>query len=262
MRNLPAVAVVLPAYNEEALDTFLAEIEAALVPVTSTLVFVVVDDCSSRALPVAEIGARLPLGSPVQLHRNQSNLGHGPSALRAWSEGLAQDPDVVLHVDGDGQFLGEDFPRVLEAVGDRDGALGARIGRREPWFRHLLSLGARVLTGHGLSGADVNTPLRAYRAPVVRRLLASVPDQAVVPHLHFAILHAQLGLDVADIGVAHRPRRGDSEVGTTWQGGRLAALLPSRRLLSLALRAVRELRESRTSATLGQPALKLLEDAA
>jgi dolichol-phosphate mannosyltransferase len=244
---MPTVAVVMPAFNEECISGFLIEIEEHLAPVTSRLMFLVVDDSSSRPLDVAQFGGRLPLGSPVDVLRNPSNLGHGPSAVRAWHAGLAQQVDYVVHVDGDGQFVGADFPRLLEAVAGRDGVVGVRKGRTDPWFRRVLSLGARVIVGSG-DCPDVNSPLRIYRAPAVLRLLDRVADDATVPHLQFSVLHGRLGLDVADLGVTHQTRRGESAVGTSWQGGGHQRL-PSRRLVRLAGRALVEVASCRVART-------------
>lgn len=259
---LQRVAVVVPAYNEEALDQFLTEIEASLVPVTSYLEFVVVDDCSPTPLPLDLPVTRLPLGTTVRTFRNARNLGHGPSAVAAYAAGLNLDPEVIIHVDGDGQFLGRDFPTLLAALDGHDGVIGSRTGRREPWFRRMLSLGARTLVGHALRGSDVNSPLRAYRASVVSRLLDHVPSDSVVPHLRFAVLHDALGLDMIETAVTHRPRRGDSEVGTTWQSGTMPALLPSRRLIGLTLRAIRELSRGTAPSIRESLSVATLEDAA
>jgi hypothetical protein len=182
--------------------------------------------------------------------RNASNIGHGPSAVAAYRAGLELGPDVIIHVDGDGQFVGDDFPRLLDTLAASRrtvGVVGSRAGRREPWFRRLLTRAARVSVGRVLTGDDVNSPLRAYRADTVRRLLDALPGLSVVPHLHFAVLHRRLGLAVAEIAVTHRPRRGTTTVGTTWQSGPRAAFLPSRRLLGLAWRAQVELRAARTA---------------
>ncbi len=244
METPPRVAVVVPAYNEEAIHEFLAEIEESLAPVTASLTFLVVDDCSTQELELPQGGACLPLGSDLQVLRNTANRGHGPTALRAWSEGLLLSPDVVLHVDGDGQFLGEDFPLLLSAMAGRDGVVGRRRGRREPWFRRILSWVARSMVGE--VARDVNSPLRAYRPSALQRLIAHVPCDSVVPHLHFAALHHRLELDVHEIEVTHRERRGHSAVGTTWQTRRRGlAVLPPRRLLTFAWTAWRELRDHR-----------------
>jgi glycosyltransferase involved in cell wall biosynthesis len=243
----PVVAVVMPAYNEEGLAGFLVEIEAWLHPVTDDLFFVVVDDCSTVPLDLVAPVSTLPLGSKVRVVRSETNQGHGPTAVAAYRHGIASACDVVLHVDGDGQFLGEDFPRLLEALAGRDGVVASRAGRREPWFRRVLTRVARLTVGQGLTGHDVNSPLRAYRVPTVEQLLARLPESPVVPHLHFALLHDRLGLDVVEIPATHRPRRGVSTTGTTWQSRRLATVVPSRRLVALAWSAWRELRAQQVS---------------
>ena len=242
----PVVSVVMPAYNEEGLSGFLIEIEAWLQPVTDDLCFVVVDDCSTVPLDLVAPVTTLPLGSKVRVVRSETNQGHGPTAVAAYRHGIASNCDVVLHVDGDGQFLGEDFPRLLNALDGRDGVVASRAGRREPWFRRVLTRASRLCVGHGFTGPDVNSPLRAYRVPALQRLLHALPEAPVVPHLHFAVLHRRLGLDVVEIPAAHRPRRGDTEIGSTWQGHK-AAFMPSRRLVRVAWRAWRELRVHRGS---------------
>lgn len=249
---VPSVAVVLPSYNEECIGEFLAEIEQHLAPVTARLTFSVVDDASSRPLDIAPSG-RLPLGSPVQVLRNPTNLGHGPTARRAWLAGLAQPVDYVFHVDGDGQFVGADFPRLLDASSGRDGVVGVRQGRSDPWFRRVLSLGARVVVGAGPDCADANSPLRIYARATVVRLLDRVAADTVVPHLQFSVLHTLLRLDVAEVGVTHQARRGASAVGTTWQRGSRSPRWPSGRLLRLAGRAVVEVVTCRMSRGVTHP---------
>jgi glycosyltransferase involved in cell wall biosynthesis len=262
MARLPRVAVAIPAYNEECLDEFLAEIEHHLRPHCEVLSFVVVDDCSSRPLPVPAGTTCLPLGSTLEVLRNETNQGHGPTAVRAWTHGLSRGVDIVIHVDGDGQFLGEDFPRLLAATQGRDGAVGTRMGRREPWFRRILTVGARILVGQGFRGIDANSPMRAYRATVVARLLDALPEGSAVPHLQFALSHTCLELDVVEIGVTHRSRRGDSSVGSTWRSRSSLQLLPSRQLIRLTLRAIRELRAGPTNVGEPNPRVSLVNDAA
>jgi glycosyltransferase involved in cell wall biosynthesis len=241
---MPTVAVVMPAYNEECLGDFLIEIEHHLAPVTSRLIFMVVDDSSVRPLDVTGFGGRLPLGSRIEVLRNASNVGHGPSAVRAWRAGLALTMDFVIHVDGDGQFLGDDFPRLLHEIAGRDGVVGVRQGRADPWFRRVLSLGARFVVGSS-DCPDVNSPLRIYRTPTLLRLLDHVADDASVPHLQFSVLHRRLGLNVAQLRVTHQPRRGTSAVGTTWQREVNHPRVPSGRLIRLAGRAVLEVASCR-----------------
>lgn len=128
------VAVVMPAYNEnDGLGEFLVEIDCALRADGVVADFVVVDDHSM--LPIArtlDVALSPKLRERVQVLRNAVNVGHGPSALRAYRAGLAGH-GVVIHVDGDGQFDGVAISAVLQALDDRGVAHGRRIGRDDPW---------------------------------------------------------------------------------------------------------------------------------
>lgn len=240
------LAVVLPAYNEEAsLATFVPELIDHLRPYADRLSVIVVDDASTDATPVRlqDLAAGHPELSVV---RNEINRGHGPAALRAYRSGLASGADIVLHVDGDGQFLGEDVAAVVRAVGLADVVHGVRGGRREPWFRRILTaaLALLVLLLTGRRGRDVNTPLRAYRAPVLRALLSDVPEEALIPNVHLTIAERRRGVDVAWVRVHSIGRRGGGPTGTMWGDHRRPLLLPPPRLRSFVRGAMGEIARS------------------
>jgi glycosyltransferase involved in cell wall biosynthesis len=252
-----SVVVAMPAHDEECLAEFVAEIDAHLRPHVSSLRYVVVDDASTVPVSVDGVGA-----GHARVLANPTNLGHGPSALRAWSAAADLAPDVVIHVDGDGQFLGSDFPRLLVALRGHDAALGVRVGRTDPWFRKVISRGLTFLLppqdrGH----ADVNTPLRAYRTAVVRDLLARVPADALVPHVHWTLLHRPLGLRVGQVEVTSLPRRGASTVGTSWRSPGVD-WLPSRRLIRFVRRALVEVWRMRVPVVRAAPTPVVVDDTA
>lgn len=233
------VAVVIPAFNEaEALPSFLSEIRASFAAVGATVTLIVADDASTDET----VSAAAPLAQVARMPRNR---GHGPTALAAYAEGLRSGANVIVHVDGDGQFLGDDIARVAAALDDAgaDVVHGVRHGRADPWFRRCLSALVRfaVLLVCGRSVPDVNTPLRAYRPPVLRTLLDTVPAEALVPHVHFSIAEARRRLRVRYVAVASIPRRGTVTQGTMWGPGRSRLLLPPRRLVHFAVRAAAEL---------------------
>ncbi|MDQ1123342.1 glycosyltransferase family 2 protein [Microbacterium trichothecenolyticum] len=232
------IAVVIPAFNEaEALPSFLSEIRASLDAMGATVSMIVVDDASTDETA----SAATPLADVVRIPRNR---GHGPTALAAYANGLRSGASVVVHVDGDGQFHGDDIARVAVAV-DETGAdvvHGVRHGRTDPWFRRTLSTLVRfaVLLVCGRSVPDVNTPLRAYRPDVLRTLLEAVPAEALVPHVHFSIAEARRRLRVRYVAVPSIPRRGSVTQGTMWGARRSRALLPPRRLVAFVTRAATE----------------------
>lgn len=233
------VAVVMPAFNEvEGIRGFLDEIRSHLAPVADRVTFIVADDRSTDGTPDA-----LADLADVEVAVQEKNRGHGPTALTAYRLGLAADPSVIVHVDGDGQFLGEDFPRLLSAW-DRERAdvvHGVRTGRTDPWFRTALSgaVAALIALHAGRRIPDVNTPLRAYRPEALRVLLDAVPDEAVVPHVHFSLAEARGGFAVRYVRVRSIPRRGESASGTMW--GRAARIpLPPARLRAFVRVALAE----------------------
>lgn len=262
MNTSPASAVVvMPAYQEhEGIVDFLKEIDAHLGPCVRSLQFVVIDDSSPTPLaPVIRRG--LPtMASRIHVFRNPSNLGHGPSVMLAYRCGLALTPDYVLHVDGDGQFFGADFPRVVAALLDHSVSCGTRQGRTDQWFRRVITglltyvLGTETIT-------DVNTPLRAYRASELAARLSWVPEGALVPHIHLSMGEARRGGSCAAVPVQSRDRRGHSRTGSTWAGRRSLSLLPSGRLMAFCFKAGLEvwrarytlLRQSHALSSVGRP---------
>ncbi|MDF2506440.1 MAG: glycosyltransferase [Microbacterium sp.] len=239
MRERDRIVVVIPAYNEaEALPSFLAEIRASFAAVDTPVSIVVLDDASTDQTSAAVDG----LAEVVRAPRNR---GHGPTALAAYAEGLREGADVIVHVDGDGQFYGDDIARVALALDDADADVvhGVRRGRTDPWFRRGLSGLVRlaVLALCGRSVPDVNTPLRAYRPQTLATLVDGVPADALVPHVHFSIAEARTGLRMRYVAVESIPRRAVAAQGTMWGEGRSRQVFPPRRLVRFAARALLEL---------------------
>lgn len=233
------VAVVIPAFNEaDALPTFLAEIRSSFAARGIAATMIVVDDASTDGTG--------PAAAPfADVVRAPQNRGHGPTALAAYSAGLASGAEVIVHVDGDGQFHGDDIVRIALALDrvEADVVHGVRRGRTDPWFRRCLSAMVRlvVLGVCGRSVPDVNTPLRAYHPASLQQLLDVVPVDALVPHVHFSVAEARRRLRVRYVPVASIPRRGAATQGTMWGTGRARRLVPPTRLVRFAAAALGEL---------------------
>ena len=233
------LVVVMPAYNEqEGIRGFIDELREHVSPLADKVTFVVADDRSTDGTAAALTGI-----DDVVVHTQAANRGHGPTALAAYRAGLGLEPDVLVHVDGDGQFLGEDFPRVISALQrtDADVVHGVRGGRTDPWYRRALSagVGSLIAVAAGRRVPDVNTPLRAYRPDTLVALLAAIPSDASIPHVHFSLAEARGGFRVRYVAVRSIPRRGESASGTMWgQGARLS--LPPKRLRQFVWAALGE----------------------
>ncbi|WP_091035154.1 glycosyltransferase family 2 protein [Microbacterium oxydans] len=226
--TLRHLAVVMPAYNEaEGIQGFIDEIRDCVSPLADRVTFHVADDRSTDATASVFDGV-----SDVTVEVQPLNRGHGPTALAAYRAGLAADPDVLVHVDGDGQFYGSDFIRLINALTteEADVVHGVRDGRTDPWYRKVLTgaVGLLIALAAGRRIPDVNTPLRAYRPDALRLLVDATPADATVPHVHFSLAEARAGFTVRYLRVASIPRRGASTTGTMWGRGNSVTLPPKR----------------------------------
>ncbi|WP_307375762.1 glycosyltransferase family 2 protein [Microbacterium sp. W4I20] len=222
------LAVVMPAFNEdEGIRGFIDEIRNCVAPLADRVSFHIADDRSTDATAAAFDGVE-----DVTVEVQPTNRGHGPTALAAYRAGLGANPSVLVHVDGDGQFYGRDFPRLLAALAqaDADVVHGVRDGRSDPWYRKALTaaVGILIALAAGRRIPDVNTPLRAYRPDALRVLVDAVPADASVPHVHFSLAEARAGFTVRYLRVASIPRRGASTTGTMWGRGSGVSLPPKR----------------------------------
>ncbi len=114
--------VLIPCLNEEAAIRAVVESVLALgAPV------IVVDDGSDDRTP--EIVAALP----VTLLRHATRRGKGEALRQGFREALRQGYDAVLTMDGDGQHLAADIPRIVAAAQRHPQhiVIGARLLDRE-----------------------------------------------------------------------------------------------------------------------------------
>ncbi|WP_460004999.1 glycosyltransferase family 2 protein [Microbacterium xylanilyticum] len=233
------LAVVMPAYNEaEGIGGFIDEIRAAVAPLAERVTFVIADDRSTDGIATALAGI-----ADVDVQVQPANRGHGPTALAAYRAGLALAPDAIVHVDGDGQFLGAEIAAAARALADTgaDVVHGVRHSRTDAWYRRILTACVRLLiaTFVGRGVPDVNTPLRVYRPEGLQLLVNAVPSDALVPHVHFSLAEVRAGLAVRYLRVRSIPRRGSSSTGTMW--GRVTRpSLPPKKLVRFAIDALRE----------------------
>lgn len=114
--------VLIPCLNEEAAIQSVVESVLALgAPV------IVIDDGSDDRTP--EIVAALP----VTLLRHDERRGKGEALRHGFREALRQGYDAVLTMDGDGQHLASDIPRIVAAATRYPDhiVIGARLLDRE-----------------------------------------------------------------------------------------------------------------------------------
>ncbi len=190
--------VLIPCLNEEAaIGNIIQSVLALGVPV------MVVDDGSDDRTP--EIVGTLP----VTLLRHPQRRGKGEALRTGFREALRQGFDAVLTMDGDGQHLASDIPRIAAAAGRYPNhiVIGARLLDREqqPKGRRR----ANAIADWGISWAcaqpvaDTQSGQRWY--PRAALDLVELPAENFV--FEAAILIAasrEKGLGIASVPIASR----------------------------------------------------------
>lgn len=148
------VAVVVPAYNEEAMIGRVLDTMPGFVDL-----IIVVDDASTDRTPVELAAGRARLGARLIVHRQARRSGVGRAIATGYRLALEGDADVVAVMAGDGQMAPAELPAVLDPVveGRADYAKGNRLFTGEAWRRTprvrylgnaLLSLLTKIASGY------------------------------------------------------------------------------------------------------------------
>jgi len=218
--HLASVALAIPAYNEaDGIAGFLTDLDAVLDRHSARHWFVVVNDESTddTAAVLDALGPQLT-GTMIAM-TNPVNSGHGPTVLNAYRRALDTGAEWILQVDGDGQFEAEDI-ELLFRHAEAGAAIvtGERTVRFDPWYRKVVTsaLPIALKAAFNVERRDINCPFRLYRADVLPGILDQVPADSLTPHVLMTVLEGRSGYRHVEIPVQHRPRRGDTEVGSTW----------------------------------------------
>jgi glycosyltransferase involved in cell wall biosynthesis len=217
------MAVVVPAHDEAG------AIASVIGSIPPGFVVIAVDDGSTdgTALILEELAGADPRVHPI---RTGAHLGYGGAVRAGFRRALELEAEVVVLLDGDGQFDPSDLPRVVGALDGADAVFGYRRRRRDPLGRRVLGRlwNAAATRYLGLRLRDLNCGFKAFRAPALAGLDLSCAGGAISAEL--AVGLRRRGCRVAELGVSHRPRR----------AGRASGAAPG-----VALTALRELRELR-----------------
>jgi len=190
--------VLIPCLNEEVAIREVVESVLALdVPV------IVIDDGSDDRTP--EIVASLP----VTLVRHRQRRGKGEALRDGFREAVRQGYEAVLTMDGDGQHLARDIPRIVAAAASYPNhiVIGARLLDREqqPKSRRR----ANAVADWGISWAcaqpiiDTQSGQRWYPKPALS--LVDLPAEDFVFEAALLIAASrELQLGVVSVPIASR----------------------------------------------------------
>jgi dolichol-phosphate mannosyltransferase len=197
---MDALSLVIPAFNEaDTIRTAVAEASAALGSLFARHEILVIDDGSSddTAVLAERAGARVL--------RYGANRGYG-AALRTGFE--AARFDLVAFTDADCQFDLTDLGRMARAAERVPIVAGYRANRQDPWRRRFLSKGYNLLarTLLGTRVRDCDCALKVFRRDVLTNLLPE--SRGFFVNAEMLTRARQLGYDVEEVPVTHRPRLG------------------------------------------------------
>jgi glycosyltransferase involved in cell wall biosynthesis len=168
------LVVIIPALNESAIIADVIGRVPRLIEGIDTVEVVVVDDGSTDATAEHARSA----GALVISHGR--NRGVGAAFKTGVAEALRRGADLVVNMDGDGQFRPEDIPRLIRPILEEDAGFvtctrfadRARIPEMTPikrwgntWMTWLIS---RLCSTRGLT--DVSCGFRAYTRDTLLRL--------------------------------------------------------------------------------------------
>ena len=152
------IAVVIPAHNEE---TTIVEIINKVKPLVSQVI--IVDDGST------DHTYQLAKEQGVRVLHHIVNRGQG-AALQTGSEyALANQADVIVHFDADGQFLAPEIKEVVKPIesGDFEVVFGSRFLEKKsdiPWLKEHVIIPIAHLVNKLIIGFSLTDPQSGFRA--------------------------------------------------------------------------------------------------
>jgi glycosyltransferase involved in cell wall biosynthesis len=234
------IILSMPCFNEaDGIEEFIDEIEINLGSLLNRIVIVndFSTDSTSKVLNMLQVR-----NSKISVLNNASNLGHGPSFVNAIKHTLSFTPDIVITVDGDGQFDSREMLAKLKEFMESDTEIleCARVSRKDPLFRKFVTYSLRILIFCRTKKMpqDANTPLRIYRADILQNLISQIPHDSLVPNLRFSALSRKGKFKLVERNVHSLVRRGNSPTGSTWKAKNVH--VPSKRFIKFCTRAIRE----------------------
>jgi glycosyltransferase involved in cell wall biosynthesis len=229
----PDLSVVIPVRNEaQALPELHRELTDTLTAWGRPYEVIIVDDGSTDES--FETLRRLHAGDPhLRVIRFRRNFGQTAAFAAGFRHARGR---IIVTADGDLQNDARDIPRLIARLEQGcDIVCGWRKTRRDAFFtRRLPSMIAnRIISiATGVRLHDYGCSLKAFRAEVVKPLKLYGEMHRFLP-----AIASELGVDIAEVVVNHRPRRhGASKYGISRTIRVILDLLTVKFLLSYSTR--------------------------
>lgn len=232
----------MPIFNEsDGLLQTLKELEQVCLQTGAHLNLFIQDDVSDDDSLAVILGYESENFSYF-LESNPSRRGHGVTIRRGYQRAINSSSDVIVQLDGDGQFRSNDVVHLIQRI--RSGinfVLATRTHRSGPTYRRLATQSLRILCRvlFGTKSADVNSPIRAFDSRFLSAILPLVPKDSVLTNVHLSLLSFRYTHLYETCEVVDHVRRGQGSQGSTWRSAE-KFLSPIFRFLRLAARGLVE----------------------
>jgi len=209
-----SLLVIVPAYNEEGAIADVVRSVRASVPGVPVLV---IDDCSSDNT-VAVAG-----GAGAELLTLPHHLGLGGCVQAGYKLAFELGYDYVIRVDGDGQHMASDIPRMLDLLKQSgcEMVIGSRVEQDAEWHTsRLRSLGTLFFRWvlRPILGRAVSDPTSGF-VGVNRRALAlfsrSFPLE--YPEIEALVVLQRRRFRFEELPCKMRPRQAGRSSITAWR---------------------------------------------
>lgn len=159
------MSIVIPAYNEaKTISALIKQIPRNIVGVNVVDVVVVDDGSTDDTADCAK-------NAGAEVIKHERNKGVGAAISTGFGIALARGADIVVNIDGDGQFNPEDIKKLVQPIieGRADFVTASRFSSKEfipqmPWIKKvgnkIMAKIVNICTGNNLK--DVSCGFRAY----------------------------------------------------------------------------------------------------
>lgn len=203
MSSQPMISLVIPVYNEEKnLHALMERIRPVMQNMGKPYEVILIDDGSrDESLSILKSFSTQPEVKVVELVRN---YGQHAAILAGFSIVRG---DITITLDADLQNPPEEIPKLVKEMeaGGYDVVGTIRKSRKDSLFRIIPSKIINIITRRitKVKMTDWGCMLRAYRRPVVERMIACHEHATFIP-----ALATYFGKRVTEIEVAHDERSG------------------------------------------------------
>jgi len=193
-------SVVIPFFNEvENATSLLNELLAIEKLSGAVWEYILINDCGSDGTP-----AILQRWATDHQHCRLINMPGNQGQAASLFAGLQQaSAPLIITMDGDGQNVPADIPKLLSMADSADMVVGIRSERNDSWLRRAMSKFANRIRGKILGDhmADSGCALKVFHRRVLQALL---PIRTLYSFMPAMVVAA--GFTVAEVPVQHRAR--------------------------------------------------------